>query len=109
MDGQPLVRLVFPVYNGEKFIRGALNSLLAQEYTHFELVISDNGSNDGTEEICREYQARDPRIRYIRHSENRGSPWNFAFVAREAQGEYFMWAAHDDLWHPKFIGKCLEK
>jgi glycosyltransferase involved in cell wall biosynthesis len=91
---EPLVSIGMPVYNGENFLRLALSSLLAQDYPHFELIISDNASDDGTEEICREYQAHDRRIRYLRHRENRGSPWNFAFVAR---GDYFMWAAHDDL------------
>jgi glycosyltransferase involved in cell wall biosynthesis len=104
---EPLVSIGMPVYNGENFLRLALSSLLAQDYPHFELIISDNASDDGTEEICREYQAHDRRIRYLRHRENRGSPWNFAFVAHEARGDYFMWAAHDDLWHPTFIRKCL--
>jgi glycosyltransferase involved in cell wall biosynthesis len=103
----PFVSIGMPVYNGENFLRQALSSLLAQDYPRFELIISDNASDDGTEEICREYQARDSRIRYVRHAQNRGSPWNFAFVAHEAQGDYFMWAAHDDLWHPMFIRKCL--
>jgi glycosyltransferase involved in cell wall biosynthesis len=104
---EPFVSIGMPVYNGENFLRQALSSLLAQDYPRFDLIISDNASDDGTEDICREYQARDPRIRYIRHTENRGSPWNFAFVAREARGDYFMWAAHDDLWDPTFIRKCL--
>jgi hypothetical protein len=103
----PLVSIGMPVYNGEKFLRRALASLLAQDYTHFELIISDNGSTDGTEKICREYQAWNARIRYVRHSANRGSPWNFAYVAQEARGKYFMWAAHDDLWDPSYIRKCL--
>lgn len=105
-DG-PLVSIGLPVYNCEKVLRQALSSLLAQDYTHFELIISDNGSTDGTETVCREYQAWNSRIRYIRHSENRGSPWNFAYVAREARGKYFMWAAHDDLWDPSYIRKCM--
>jgi hypothetical protein len=105
-DG-PLVSIGMPVYNAEKLLRRALTSLLAQDYTHFELIISDNGSTDSTEKICREYQAWNSRIRYVRHSQNRGSPWNFAYVAREARGKYFMWAAHDDLWHPSYIRKCL--
>ncbi|HTV55135.1 MAG TPA: glycosyltransferase [Terriglobia bacterium] len=103
----PLVSIGMPVYNGEKYLRGALNSLLAQDYSRFELIISDNNSHDATESICREFQASDPRIRYIRQSENQGAPWNFKFVVEEARGEYFMWAAHDDLWDPSYLGKCL--
>jgi hypothetical protein len=104
--GRPRITIGMPVYNGEPFLPQALDSLLAQDYPHFELILSDNASTDRTEAICREYQSRDQRIRYIRHAENRGSPWNFAFVAREAQGDYFAWAAHDDLWHPSFLRKC---
>jgi len=107
MAREPLVSIGVPVYNGAKFLRESLDSLLAQDYTHFEMIISDNASGDATGEICREYAARDPRIRYIRQTENRGAPWNFEFVAREARGEYFMWAAHDDLWDPSYIRKCL--
>jgi tetratricopeptide (TPR) repeat protein len=105
--GNPLVGIGMPVYNGEDFIREALDSLLAQDHRDFELIISDNGSHDATQGICREYQSQDTRIRYIRHPENHGAPWNFEFVAREARGDYFMWAAHDDLWDPSYIRKCL--
>lgn len=106
---QPLVSIGLPVYNGAEYLRGAIESLLAQDYTHFELIISDNNSSDRTGEICREFAAKDSRIRYIRQEENHGSPWNFAYVLDEAGGDYFMWAAHDDLWDPTYIRKCLEK
>jgi glycosyltransferase involved in cell wall biosynthesis len=107
MTQPPFVSIGLPVYNGENFLRQALEALLAQDYQHFELIISDNGSKDGTETICREFQARDSRIRYVRHAENRGSPWNFKHVVQEARGEYFLWAAHDDLWSPSFLRKCV--
>jgi hypothetical protein len=106
-SAEPIVSIGLPVYNGENFLRQAVETLLAQDYAHFELIISDNGSVDGTEKICREFQARDSRIRYVRHAENRGSPWNFKYVADEARGKYFLWAAHDDLWSPSFLGKCV--
>ena len=86
-----------PVYNGEKYIREALDSLLEQTFTDFELVISDNASTDGTEGICREYAVKDARIRYVRQPENRGWQFNFKFVLDEARGEYFMWMAYDDM------------
>ena len=102
------VSIGMPVYNGERFIREALDSLLAQTFTDFELIISDNASTDGTEAICREYAARDPRIRYVRQSENRGAAANFQFVLNEAVGEYFMWAAHDDQFYKKHLEKLLK-
>jgi len=99
----PKVSIGMPVYNGEPYIREALDSLLAQTFTDFELIISDNASTDNTESICREYAAKDPRIRYIRQPENRGAIANFKFVLDQARGEYFMWAAHDDRWDSMFI------
>jgi glycosyltransferase involved in cell wall biosynthesis len=95
----PKVSIGMPVYNGEPFISKALDSLLAQTFTDFELIISDNASTDSTEAICREYAARDTRIRYVRQSENKGATKNFQFVLDEAQGQYFMWAAADDMWN----------
>jgi glycosyltransferase involved in cell wall biosynthesis len=106
---QPLVSIGMPIYNAEKYLNEALQALLAQDYTDFELIISDNGSQDRTEEICREFQKQDARVRYIRQPENLGAPANFEFVARQAKGEFFMWAAHDDLFHPSYIRKCLRE
>lgn len=85
-----------PVYNGEKFIRDALNSLVMQTYTDFELIISDNASTDNTESICYEFAALDTRIRYVRQSVNIGAFANFMFVLEEAIGDYFVWNAADD-------------
>lgn len=99
------VSIGMPVYNGALLIKEALDSLLAQTFTDFELIISDNASTDDTEAICREYVARDRRIRYTRRSENRGPVSNFQYVLDDAVGEYFMWASHDDEWDPDFL-KC---
>jgi glycosyltransferase involved in cell wall biosynthesis len=103
----PKVSIGMPVYNGSPFIREALDSLLNQTFTDFELIISDNASTDETESICREYAAKDPRIRYVRQPENRGALLNFRFVLDEAVGEYFMWAAADDMWSSKWIEELL--
>ena len=102
----PKVSIGMPVYNGEKFIRKALDSLLAQTFTDFELIISDNASTDGTSHICKKYAAMDDRVRYIHQPKNMGALWNFRFVLNEAKAEYFMWAAHDDVREPSFID-CL--
>ena len=103
----PKVSIGMPVYNGSPFIREALDSLLNQTFTDFELIISDNASTDETESICREYAAKDPRIRYVRQPENRGALLNFQFVLDEAVGEYFMWAAADDMWSSEWIEELL--
>lgn len=96
-----------PVYNGEKYIRDALDSLLSQNFSDFELIISDNASTDGTEAICREYMAMDSRIRYYRQAENKGAIANFQFVLDKACGEFFMWAAYDDTWSQNYLMEAI--
>ncbi len=107
-EGVPRVSVGLPVYNGAAYLEQALDSLLAQDYQDFELIISDNGSTDATETICRAYAARDPRIRYRRQDENRGAAWNFNYVARLARGEFFRWACHDDACGPTHLRRCVE-
>ncbi len=100
---QELVSIGMPVFNDKQFLAPSLEALLAQSYTNFELIISDDGSTDGSEAICREYAARDPRIRYLRQPINLGISRNMMFLLEQASGPYFMWAADDDLWHRDFI------
>lgn len=106
--GFPLVALGLPVYNGENYLAQALESLLAQTYTDFEIILSDNGSTDGTEAICRAYAARDPRIRYVRESRNRGVFWNFNRTFELSRSPLFRWTAHDDLCAPTLLQRCVE-
>lgn len=108
MNNPPKVSIGMPVFNGEKYICEAIDSLLAQTFRDFELIISDNASTDATQAICEEYACRDLRIRYVRQPENRGAPANFQFVLDEAVGEYFMWAAADDLWDANWLSILLK-
>jgi glycosyltransferase involved in cell wall biosynthesis len=105
----PVVSIGFPVYNGEKYMRDALDSLLAQTFTAFELIISDNASTDATQAICLEYAARDSRIRYLRQAENLGAAGNFRFVLAEAVAGYFMWASADDRWDVGWLAALADK
>lgn len=104
----PKVSVGMPVYNGERFVAEALNSILCQTYGDFELIISDNASTDSTEEICRHYAARDRRIRYLRNPKNLGVGRNFRRTFELSSGEYFKWAAADDLCAPEFLEHCVE-
>ena len=104
----PLVSIGLPVYNGGEAVRRALDSLLAQDYPHFELIVSDNASTDGTWDILQAYAARDPRIKLYRNAHNEGAARNFTRVYELAAGEYFMWAAHDDRWEPGFVSLCVQ-
>jgi glycosyltransferase involved in cell wall biosynthesis len=102
-----LVSIGLPVYNGARYLRSALDSLVAQDYEDFELIISDNASEDETEAICREFAARDPRVRYYRAERNMGPVWNAVRAYELARGEYFLLAAHDDLRHPECLSRCV--
>ena len=104
---KPCVSIGFPVFNGENYIRQAIDSILAQTYEDFELVISDNASTDKTQQICREYAKRDCRISYHRSERNFGATWNFNRVFKLTSGVYFKWAAHDDVLGPAFLQKCV--
>lgn len=99
------VSIGMPVYNGEQFITKALDSLLSQTFTDFELIISDNASTDSTPAICEQYAKKDKRIRYARQEKNNEATWNFNFVLQEATCKYFMWAAIDDIWDAHFLEK----
>jgi glycosyltransferase involved in cell wall biosynthesis len=96
-----------PVYNGEKYLAEALDSILAQTYRDFELVISDNASTDNTEQICHRYARADTRIRYYRNERNLGASKNHNRVFELSTGEYFKWAAYDDVLAPELLEKCV--
>jgi glycosyltransferase involved in cell wall biosynthesis len=97
-----------PVYNGDKFLAAALDSLLSQTFGDFELIISDNASSDGTEEIGRRYAGLDGRIRYVRNQVNLGAAENFDRVFQLSASPYFKWAAHDDLCAPDYLQRCVD-
>lgn len=104
----PRVTVGLPVYNGDDYLAEAIESILAQTYDDFELVISDNASTDGTAEICRRLAERDERVRYHREDTNLGGSWNFNRVVELARGEYFRWAAHDDSIRATYLERCVE-
>ena len=107
-DRMPAVSIGMPVYNGIKYVRQALESLLSQTFSDFVIVVSDNASNDGTSDILREYALRDPRIIYISQPTNIGAEANFKFVFHATKSKYFMWAAADDIRSPDFIERNIQ-
>lgn len=104
----PRISIGLPVYNGEKFLKESLDSLLAQTFTDFEIIICDNASTDETEKICRGYAAKDKRIRYYRNEHNLGAAPNYNRTFELAKGEYFKWAADDDICAPTLLERCIE-
>jgi glycosyltransferase involved in cell wall biosynthesis len=104
----PLISVGLPVRNGAHRVQTAIESVLAQDYEHLELVICDNASTDSTEEICREFARSDERIGYHRHAENIGLMNNFVTAMRLARGEFFRWISYDDRLEPNCLSRCAE-
>lgn len=103
----PRVSIGLAVRNGATYLVQAIESILAQTFPDFELIISDNASTDSTDEICRHYAEQDTRIRYYRNVRNIGGAKNENLTFTLAHGEYFRWAAHDDVFAPSLLEKCV--
>jgi glycosyltransferase involved in cell wall biosynthesis len=103
----PVVSIGVPVYNGERHLRTALDSLLAQSHSDLELILSDNASTDATWDICTDYARRDTRVRAFRQDRNLGLTANWNFVVRQARGRFFKWASASDMCAPVLIERCL--
>ena len=103
----PRVTIGLPVYNGERHLRESIESILAQTYQDFELIIGDNGSTDGSGAICRGFAASDHRIRYHRHARNLGAARNHNWLVGQARGDLFKWASDDDILAPTFLERLV--
>jgi glycosyltransferase involved in cell wall biosynthesis len=101
------ISIGLPVYNGGRYLRRSIETLLAQTMPDFELILVDNASTDETADICQEYRRRDARLVYHRNATNIGANpnWNRAFAL--ATTPYFKWAADDDVHEPTFLEKTL--
>ena len=103
-----LITVGLPVYNSERYVRQSLDSLLAQTFRDFVLIISDNASTDGTAQICQQYAALDKRVKYFRNETNIGNPRNINRVAELTESRYLKWSTADDFWQPSFLEQALE-
>src|SRR3982751_2757353 len=103
----PKLSIGIPVFNGQAFLPELLDSLLAQTYRDFEILICDNASSDRTPQICGEYERRDSRIRYFRNSRNLGAIANFNQAFELSTAPLFKWAAHDDFYRPAYLDACI--
>lgn len=108
MTESPLVTIGLPVFNSERYLKQSLDSLLAQTYADFVLVISDNASTDATPLICQQYAGTDSRIKYLRNATNIGNPRNFNRVFEVTTTRYLKWSTADDFWEPSFLERALE-
>lgn len=101
------VTIAIPVFNSQNTIGATIESLLAQSFKDFNIIISDNSSTDNTEKICRQYSKKHKKISYFRHSKNKGHVFNFIFLCSKANSKYFMWVAADDIYLPQFLESCV--
>jgi len=104
----PRLSIGVPVYNGANYIAEAITSHLEQDFSDFELVVSDNCSDDGTADIVNEFVKADNRVTYSRNDTNVGGPANFNRLFRLTSGELFRWAAADDRIEPGYLSKVVE-
>ena len=95
----PKVTIVIPVYNGEKYVKYAIDSAVAQTYKNLEILVVDDGSSDKTPEIVKSYGNK---VRYIR-KENGGVSSALNLAIKKMKGEYFSWLSHDDTYEPNKI------
>lgn len=107
MAADPVLTVGVPVYNGERYLAQALAGIRAQTFADFRVVIADNASTDGTEEIARTAAAEDDRITYLRRDRNLGLVANWNGVFAGTSGEFFAWHSADDLAHPECYETCL--
>ncbi len=105
----PLVSVGLPVYNGESYLDLAIRAALEQTHEDFELILGDNASTDGTSEICEQWAKDDKRVRWARSEVHTGAAGNFNRTFSLARGQYFRWAAHDDLTEATYLERCLER
>lgn len=94
----PLISICIATYNGAAYLPAQLDSVLGQTHQHFEILIGDDDSTDGTREILNDYALRDSRIRVIFNQENLGYNRNFESLARQATGKYIAFCDQDDVW-----------
>lgn len=104
---RPTVSIGIPVYNGERYLTQAVESVLAQGFADLEIVIADNASTDRTGAIARDFARSDRRITYFRFGENVGPGRNFTKAFELSRGKYFNWLAHDDVLAPGYIAACV--
>jgi glycosyltransferase involved in cell wall biosynthesis len=107
LNAVPRLSVGLPIYNSQTYLAETFEALLGQNFTDFELIVSDNASTDSTADICQQYAKQDSRIRYFRQPRNIGLAPNHNYTVDQARGELFKWAAGDDLYARDLLGACV--
>jgi glycosyltransferase involved in cell wall biosynthesis len=102
-----LVSVIMPNYNCEKYIDETIQSVLAQTYTNWELLIVDDCSKDNSVEIIKSYQAKDDRIKLLINEKNSGAAASRNWALRDAKGKWIAFLDSDDLWLPEKLEKQI--
>ena len=108
MTTKPLVTILIPTYNRVSMLTDAIESAINQTYKNIEIIISDNHSEDSTEEICKRYAEKDSRIKYFRQNENIGLTNNSNFLSSQLTGEFFIWLCDDDWLDLDYVEKSVD-
>lgn len=108
METEKRVSVVMCTYNGERFLREQLDSILGQTYRPYEIIVQDDGSTDGTLEIVREYQERCPLVKLQTNKGTRGINGNFFSAMRSATGDFIAISDQNDIWHPDKLREQME-
>lgn len=105
MKDRPEISIVMPVYNGERYLREAVESIIAQDFEEWELILVNDCSTDGTSAVMEEYQSRDGRIRVIHNETNQKLPRSLNIGFTQARGNYFTWTSDDNRYKPQALEK----
>ena len=103
------INILMATYNGRRYLKKQIDSILNQTFSDFRLLISDDASTDSTLKILEEYEKKDSRVEIYSHEKNMGVVENFEFLINKVRSEYFMFADQDDVWEPDKIEKSLRK
>lgn len=106
---QETIDILLATYNGEKYIKEQIESILNQTYKNIKLIISDDCSKDSTSKILKEYEKKDDRIKLYIQQENLGVVKNIEFLLKKVENKYYMLSDQDDVWLPQKVEKSLEK
>lgn len=103
-----LISIILPIYNGEKYMRESIDSILNQTYTNWELLIIDDGSTDDTPAISAEYEVKDSRIHYYKNEQNMRLPRTLNRGFSLAKGDYLTWTSDDNYYYPTALEKMVQ-
>lgn len=108
MENKEIIDIILPTYNGEKYLKQQIDSILKQTYKNIKIIISDDASKDSTPEILKQYKEKDDRIEIYLQEKNMGVVKNIEFLLKKVKNPYYMLCDQDDYWLPEKVEKSIE-